>query len=162
MGGFRFEKLNPWSREGVAVWLAWVRTGFAPDKIGAGCSSFSSSTSTSLLPGDIAFVSLHGSQGPLYNIMLGTLVDISSEIFMGQWREGVLAIIEKQASELAIEEMFIKSQVYQRLDELITSMFQKGIGPDERNQKSNSRANRDGDGKENLISQSVGANRVHR
>jgi len=120
MSGFRFSALNPWSREGCAVWLALTRAGFPPESVGAGVSKATG----------YAFIMLHSlSAGPAYTVALGTLIEVSSEKFVGQWKEGCLAIHQKQAGDVEIESFFRESLVFKNLDEMMLGLMKRGIKP---------------------------------
>ena len=112
---YKLESLNEFSKEAVACTVAFQRMGFDLSNVGAG------------VDGDAkAFVTLHHG-GEQYNVVLGKLIDISPEIYVGKWREAILNISENQVKDVSIAELCHRSMIWDKMESVIAQLVKRGF-----------------------------------
>jgi hypothetical protein len=112
---YNLSALNEFSKEAVACTVAFQRMGFDMTNVGAG------------VDGDgLAFVTLHHG-GEQYNVVLGKLIDISAEVYIGKWREAVLNISENQVRDVSIAELCHQSSIWDKMESVVVALVKRGF-----------------------------------
>ena len=112
---YNLESLNPFSREAVACTVAFERMGFDLEQVGAGVD-----------PNGVAFVTLHHG-GEQYNVVLGNLIDIAPDVYVGRWREAVRSIGEKEVDDIKLAELCHMSGVWGKMETVVANLMEKGF-----------------------------------
>ena len=112
---YNVNALNEFSKEAVACSVAFQRMGFDLSNVGAG------------VDGDgQAFVTLHHG-GEQYNVVLGKLVDISADVYVGKWREAIQNIVENQVNDVSIAELCHRSMIWGKMETVVVELAKRGF-----------------------------------
>ena len=110
---YNLASLNAFSKEAIACSVAFQRMGFKLTQVGAGVDGNGQ-----------AFVTLHHG-GEQYNVVLGKLIDIKPDIYVGKWREAIRNIIENQVNVVALEELCNRSMVWNKMEDVVAILLEK-------------------------------------
>ncbi len=112
---FKVSKLDPWSKEAVAVTVAFERMGFELRRIGAGTD-----------PNGDAFVSLHWGE-KITRVNLGKLVDVSPNQYVSRWKEVVNLLVDKSVDEIDLAEVLMRSGTWANFENLCNKLQKEGF-----------------------------------
>lgn len=117
MGAVKLSSLNEWSREAVACSVAFQRLGFGLDKMGVGVDASGK-----------AFVTLHHG-GEQFNIILGDLVDVAPDVFVGTWRDAIreIASFENDSDNVDLVQLCHRSAIWGKMEGAVKQLIARGF-----------------------------------
>ena len=112
---YNLNALNPFSREAVACTVAFQRMGFELSQVGAGVTDIGE-----------GFVTLHHG-GEQYNVVLGNLIDVAPDIYVGRWREAIRAVEDGAVNQVELAELCYRSGVWGKLEQIAMDLIRRGF-----------------------------------